>query len=277
MNQKKIFRMSLIFNTFQIVLVSFVIVYDRVYTQIFMTQSLYSLMMVMVMLNVIISFFGYYGLNQVKKQTLQQTINHLELLNHKLKEQRHDYINHLQVVYSLLELEEYEEAKQYIQPIYKGITQMSQALKTYHPAVNALLQAKLHTAEVEGITMYLEIKADLKWIVLAPWELCKVLSNIIDNAIKAVKSLESPTKQIHILCLEHKTHYEIIISNNGPMIPKALHERIFEAGFTTKKADDHGMGLAIVKDTLENVEGTIKVDSNEDITIFTITIPKKEA
>lgn len=94
----------------------------------------------------------------------------------------------MQVVHGLLELEEYEEAKVYMNSVFKEIMKVSKALKTAQPAVNALLQAKLQIAEERGIDMYLEIKSDLKALQIEPWELCKVLANIIDNAMTALVS-----------------------------------------------------------------------------------------
>ena len=41
---------------------------------------------------------------------LQENFKNLEHLNLKLRAQRHEYLNEMQVVYGLLELEEYEEA-----------------------------------------------------------------------------------------------------------------------------------------------------------------------
>ena len=37
---------------------------------------------------------------------LQESLQNLEQLNYELRSARHDYLNHLQVVYGLLELEE---------------------------------------------------------------------------------------------------------------------------------------------------------------------------
>ena len=44
---------------------------------------------------------------------LQENFKNLEHLNLKLRAQRHEYLNEMQVVYGLLELEEYEEAYRY--------------------------------------------------------------------------------------------------------------------------------------------------------------------
>ena len=114
-----------------------------------------------------------------------ETIDNLEGLNMKLRSQRHDYINQLQVVYGLLEIGEYEEARSYLKPIFNDMMKVGKALKTRIPAVNALLMAKMQTAEARGIDMYVEVKSDLKNICVEGWELCKVMSNIIDTAITA--------------------------------------------------------------------------------------------
>lgn len=41
--------------------------------------------------------------------SLRESYQNLEKLNSNLRAQRHDYLNHLQVVYGLMEMEEYEE------------------------------------------------------------------------------------------------------------------------------------------------------------------------
>ena len=74
---------------------------------------------------------------------LQESLKNLEQLNFELRAARHDYLNHLQVVYGLLELEEYEDLKKYLEPVYKGIMKTGKALKTSKPERNALLKAKM--------------------------------------------------------------------------------------------------------------------------------------
>ena len=83
---------------------------------------------------------------------LQENFKNLEHLNLKLRAQRHEYLNEMQVVYGLLELEEYEEAYRYLHPLYEDIARIGKALRTKKPAVNALLQAKMEYAQKQQIT-----------------------------------------------------------------------------------------------------------------------------
>jgi len=50
----------------------------------------------------------------------------------------------------------------------------------------------------------------------------------------------------------------ITIADHGPGIPADLRQRVFEPYFTTK-ADGTGLGLALVRVTLEAHRGTISV------------------
>ena len=55
-------------------------------------------------------------------------------------------------------------------------------------------------------------------------------------------------------------------------IPPELKEKIFEERFSTK-GEERGMGLAIVREIVESVGGTIAVHSDERKTRFEIDIP----
>lgn len=227
----------------------------------------------LIFLSSIITIISLYNANKYRHETLVQTIRNLEELNTTLRTQRHDYLNHFQVIYGLMELEEYEEAKRYLNPVFKNIMKVSKALKTAQPAVNALLQVKMETAENKDIDLFLDIRSDLKNIPMEPWNLCIVLANIIDNSITCLSEIKKP-KKIYIEIDEDNNYYSFQIINNGPQITEYQLADIFKQGFTTKKEHGHGMGLYIVSKILENVNGTIHVSSEIEKTSFYIQIPK---
>ena len=210
---------------------------------------------------------------QLQLMQLQESIQNLEQLNFELRAARHDYLNHMQVVYGLLELEEYEELRRYLTPVYKGIMKTGKALKTSKPALNALLKAKMEEAEGKEIDVYVEVKSDLQKLTVEDWQLCKVLSNLIDNAMTAL-SEKTEEKKLEIDINEDRENYHFTVSNNGTAIPKELQETIFKRGFSTKKEAGHGMGLAIVSDIVKENEGAITVNSSEDRTMFTVSFRK---
>ena len=149
------------------------------------------------------------------------------------------------------------------------------ALKTSKPAINALLKAKMDEAESKGIDVYIEVKSNLQDLHVEDWELCKVLSNLLNNAMTAL-SEKSGEKKIELEITEDRESYLFTVSNNGPMIPKEMQESIFKQGITTKKGEGHGMGLYIVSNVLKSYKGTIKLVSKENETTFSFSLPKEE-
>lgn len=211
-----------------------------------------------------------------RDDALRESIDNLSKLNDKLRMDRHDYLNQLQVVYGLMELEEYDEMNAYLRKVYKELMKTGKAVKTSKPAVNALLAAKSAEAEAKEIEFLIEVKSDLKNLNIEDWELCKVLSNLTDNAIKALEDSDVQEKKIRINITETQQQYIFSVENNGPKIPEEIRDSIFKKGFTTKKEEGHGMGLAIVSEIVNKAKGKIELKSDEEETVFTVSFGKEE-
>lgn len=202
---------------------------------------------------------------------LQDAYAQLEDLNSTLRAQRHDFMNHLQVVFSLLELEDYKEASDYIERVYGDIRRVSRTLKTAHPAINALLAAKVGDCEARGVHVDLQIESPWIDLPVESWEMCRVLGNLIDNAMDAMK--DTPEPRLLIRLSESVQSYTFAIANNGPMIQPSVAERIFQRGFSTK-GEGRGMGLSIVRGIMESGGGKLTLSSDEEETRFEGTLPK---
>jgi len=273
-NISKIVLISIFLNLIQVVFITLFIYYKNKNPYMIEGNFIIYVVAISIGINSIITGIIFYNLLFKKNSNnLIDIIKDLESFNKTLRTQRHDYLNHIQVIYSLMELEEFQEARNYIEPVYKDIVRISKALKTSKPAVNALLQAKLQMAEKNEIEMELEIKSDLKHLNMEPWEFCRVVGNIIDNAIFALK-LKPDNRYMLVEFAEDVLNIRINISNNGYSIPKEIIDNIFKEGFTTKEGKGDGMGLAIVKEIVETFYGTVVVISDEKRTSFEIVIPK---
>lgn len=226
-------------------------------------------------LNTFINIKDIQRLGQInsKNDTLVQTLFQLEELNKTLRAQRHDFMNHLQVVYGLIELEEFSDTKDYIEKVYNDIQKVSRVMRTSNPAFNALLQAKVLAGEKRGIETRLTVNSRFDKIKIPTWEFCRVIGNIIDNAIYALENSQG-NKYIEIILHEDIKYYYFTIKDNGSGMPQDIIDKIFETGFTTKGNKGEGMGLAITKETLLNYGGSINVRVDNGETIFEGQIPK---
>ena len=104
-----------------------------------------------------------------------------------------------------------------------------------------------------------------------------ILSNLISNAIK----YSDPTKKDRWIKINAKLVDSILImtiSDNGLGIKENSLDKIFDQFYrSVNESDGSGVGLYIVKETLNKLKGSIKVDSEIGIgTKFILTIPTQK-
>ena len=209
-----------------------------------------------------------------QRQMLEEAYSQLEELNSKLRAQRHDFRNHIQVIYSLTELKEQNSALEYMDKVYSDIQKVGRAFKTSIPAINALLAAKMAQCEDDGIAFEVDIKSSWNALPIPGWEMCRVLGNLIDNAMEALEDVSAG--KILISMWEDLKYYHFAIENGGNPISSEVAEHIFDEGFSTK-GTGRGMGLHIVRELLEMHGGAIALDTDSPITRFVGHIPKQSA
>ena len=275
---KKAIQISVAANGLQIVLVLVIAVWLTFFSDVLTGHRVIKALLVVAFLVVAVGAASDIREAMSTRRLLEQlddmdaALQDLEELNITLRTQRHDFLNHLQVVYSLMEMQEYEEAGNYIEKIYGEITAVSRTMKTAQPAVNALLQVKVSALEKAGVKVTLDIRSAWRDLPMPGWEMCKVLSNIIDNGLDAMQHTRNPRMLISLT--ESDTAYSFRLENNGPPISKRHRERIFEPGVSSK-GSGRGMGLYIVRQTLRNHGGDIDVESTEAMTAFSGFVPRK--
>lgn len=100
-----------------------------------------------------------------------------------------------------------------------------------------------------------------------------IVNNLLSNAIKyADFTKEQPF--ISIKTYPTDTDFIIQVEDNGIGISKQYLNRIFEMFFVTNKNKGTGLGLYIVKEAVENLNGNITVESKINVgTKFIVTIP----
>lgn len=210
---------------------------------------------------------------RMRLKQAEESIGNLAGLNKTLRAQRHDFLNHLQVVHSLIETGDFAEAKAYIEKEYDSVEKVSSVMRTKIPAVNAILQAKRVMCENRGISVNIEVRSALSELPVPAWEFCRVLGNLIDNAVHTLSDTDRD-KALSIELFEDLSQYRFSIKNNGPAIPGDLLEKIFEAGFSTRE-DGDGMGLAICRRILTSHGGYLIVDSTPEQTVFEGGMPRR--
>lgn len=215
----------------------------------------------------------YFFVLYTKSKKVFQVNKRLETKNLELKniKDRHaEVIAYLQKIYSL-------DHKDQVGIILKEIINGNEDVICTKSNNNetSLINVILKNAINKGIKVDCDSRFDISLIEMNELELYRIITNIVNNAVRVLEDIKNPMISIRI----YKTNMQagIEIENNGPIIDKKYISKIFNHGFTTKENSDssHGYGLSIVKELIENNNGTIEVISTEFKTIFKIVLPVK--
>ncbi|HAA89911.1 MAG: Signal transduction histidine kinase regulating citrate/malate metabolism [Thermoanaerobacterales bacterium 50_218] len=208
-------------------------------------------------------------INRLRYQETRQLLD-------MLRAQRHDFLNHLQVISGLLQIGRFETARNYIGQVNQEISRPSNVFQNllHRPEVAGLLLRKMEQAEASGVSFTVNLKTDLTSLGVPPLDFIRVLGNLIDNALDAVSSVPPEKRRVRVEISEGEHFYEIRVNNFRPLIPVRNLQKVFQKGFTTKKGKNEGFGLFIVKSLVEKHRGKIRVESNlVEGTTFVVSFP----
>jgi CitB family two-component system sensor histidine kinase MalK/two-component system sensor histidine kinase DctS len=183
-----------------------------------------------------------------------------------LRANNHEFINRIQVIAGLLQMNRADDALDYIGAVSAEHAQtISPVLQLIHNAnVAALLLGKLNNMRELDIQLTLLGNSQLPEHsrYLTTQELVTVVGNLLENAIEAinVQSLELD-RRVVLQITEDETGLLIVVSDSGEGIREDVLPLIFEPGYSTKAAHGRGVGMGLVKSIVERNNGTIEVDS----------------
>ncbi|PKM76953.1 MAG: histidine kinase [Firmicutes bacterium HGW-Firmicutes-15] len=205
----------------------------------------------------------------------QYHIEQLQEMNKIIKTQRHDFVNHLQTVYGLMQLGEVEEAQSFISELYTEVQISGEILRLAIPELSALLLVKTGVATSRNISFKIEVSSDLSQIDVRPFDLVAIMGNLINNALEAVENIPVADRKVQFQVFENSGYF-IMQTRNPSFIPKELRTMIFTPGFSTKSdSTDRGLGLASIKHLAETYNGFVVVSSHLDKgSCFTVGFPK---
>ena len=138
--------------------------------------------------------------------------------------------------------------------------------------VNDVLDSLRHSTN-QPIEFNIGIPADMSWHTDQS-RLSMILNNLVDNSIKYCDSAKEK-RFIQIEAANAPGVYRLSIRDNGIGIPEEHLPRIFEMFYrASENSKGSGLGLYIVKETIEKLGGSIQLESVYGKgSEFTITLP----
>lgn len=196
------------------------------------------------------------GQYQLSKETI-------ELINHKCHDLKHQ-------VQAIRVVKDEKERETYLEKIEKSVQIYSAIVRTGNEILDTILTEKSLICENSGI--HINCVADGSLLAfMNPVDLYTLFGNALDNAIEAVRKLESKEKRvIDIMLYERQSFLMLQIVN--PMCGEVK----FEDGLplTTKaKNGYHGYGMKSMLHTIQKYEGHLTTEVKNGCFYFNVMLP----
>ena len=209
----------------------------------------------------------YTALNSLLEKQVEAQITHyekLEELNKDIRQLRHDYINHLTSVSTLIEHKNYSDALQYIERLTESTHCNEIIFSTGNHLADAILTGKSSECKEFADIEFNGIITDR----INNTDMCAILANALDNAIEACRKCSGRSKIS--IAAQNKQGYWVMTMRN-PTIGEDT-----EGLMKTSKEDtqNHGFGLLSIEQAVKRYDGNIKVGIKDGI--FEISIVVKD-
>lgn len=230
-------------------------------------------------LDFIVLYLAFRALAQNKEIAIQTTqemyIDDINQMFTKIRSQRHDFLNHIQVIQAMVRRNKQSELIRYTEELVGEIAQYNEIMQIGHPAFAALVQAKLVTAMEHKIDFDYEFSGlDALPLGIKSIDLVKITGNLIDNAFDEVLKLPTEKRWVELKGWTGDGRFHILVRNPGDPLSEEQLDNIFSPGYSTKDGEHSGLGLYIVKERTEHYKGKVEVESCQDKgTTFRVSIP----
>lgn len=198
-----------------------------------------------------------------------------------LRTQTHEYSNKLYAIYGLIQLESYQEAMDlitYETDVHQGLIHFLMR-EIPDPMIGGILIGKFNRANELKVGLTVDELSSFKKISeeMNRNQLVTIIGNLIDNALEAVLDVEESCRQVHVLLTDRNDSLLVQVADFGVGIPQEVAADIFQAGYSTKAAHGRGLGLAIVRQAVTELGGSIQFQSAPGKgTVFQVHIPIDE-
>lgn len=182
----------------------------------------------------------------------------LEKLNNDIRAFRHDYINHMRGIFSLLETEQYEDAMEYTGKLINTSPVNNFSFQTGNNLADAILTDKNDLCGDSAKIVFYGFIPDK----IDNADLCVILSNSLDNAAEACAKCAKCEEQslIEVCAQERQGYFALTVRN--PTSDSRTYNCIPDTG--KSDALNHGFGLSNIETVVKKHDGhlIIKCESN---------------
>ena len=186
-----------------------------------------------------------------------------------IRKMRHDFKDNYSALYALISDGKVKAAMQHIEKHLDKLVKTETFVHTENDIVNAVINSKLSAARSFGIeAACLSVSS---FDEVDDMDLCRLLSNMLENAITACNSSQRGDKQIYLKISSDAYKYIFHLKNT---IDDSVLKKNPTLKTTKKEKSSHGYGTKIIRDIARKYHG--KCDFYEEDEFFCCSVTLKK-
>ena len=217
-----------------------------------------------------------YQYEKLLKETEEMHSQEAELreLHQNVRQLKHDMKNHLMVMTSYLNSEEYDQARAYTSELLDKFSTMHSYIETGNVLLNHILNEKLSYAKSMGILVKAEIE-NLAFAKMDRMDFSALLSNMLDNAIEALlrEKEEELSRRLQMqVVISAQRGYETICVKN--QISSSVFAKNPTLETSKEEKNLHGLGVGKIKAIVAQYGGMADFYEEDNFFCVKVFIPK---
>lgn len=186
-----------------------------------------------------------------------------------IRKMRHDFKDNYSALYTLLSDGNIQSAMQHIEKHLDKLVKTETFVHTENDIVNAVINSKLSAARSFGIEATCLSVSDFHEV--DDIDLCRLLSNMLENAITACNFSQRGDKQIYLKISSDEYKYIFNLKNT---IDDSVLKKNPTLKTTKREKSSHGYGTKIIRDIARKYHG--KCDFYEEDGFFCCSVTLKK-
>ena len=217
-----------------------------------------------------------------KKSQVEEMANQLTGFKNyatALRAQTHEFMNKMHVIMGLIDMKAYDELKKFTQEIaYNRQSEVSYIVTRLKDiTLSGFILGKISRSRELDIEFSLTEESELHNELEIPsvHDIVLIAGNIIENAFDVLRNFDGE-RIVNLSILDFDREIVIIVEDSGPGMSEETRANMYRHGYSSK-GEGHGFGLYLVKHSIENLNGSITVESAPgEGTTFTVRLPVKK-
>lgn len=192
----------------------------------------------------------------------------MDLLDRELRSFRHDINNHFISIQYLLDEQNYDELKSYFQDLRTSFSFQKKIYFSGNVIIDSIMNCELPQAVDDAIQV--TVTGSLPGLhTVTSMDLCTLFSNILSNALKAIRNAHLPSPELSISFESGNNYFAITVLNHAKSQQKIQRS----LPFASVQNRNHGYGLGKIREICEKYDGSFEQKHEGSLVTTRVYLP----